>query len=188
MIKIQSFKSRAAVLIGLVFFVGALQASPITYTYTGNSFTYQSGSYTTQNFIHATFTLDEAMGANLSRVSLAPTSFDVSDGVQTFTDQSPGLGTEMFMFWTDAFGTIVHWNLAVGVDRDFIETSNVNSGVLDFSHLDTGVKGTGYNENSSGTWAITASTAVPEPASILLVACALLAAAVGHRSGRRRAA
>lgn len=97
--------------------------------------------------------------------------------MQTFTDQSPGLGAEIFRFWTDSFGTIIHWNLAVGVDRNFIETSNVSNGVLDFSHLDTGARGTGYNESSGGTSAITAATEVPEPAPMLLVVFALLAGA-----------
>jgi hypothetical protein len=160
-----------------LFFVAlvcsAAFADSVTYSYTGNDFTGGSVNYASTNgsSITGTLTLSGALGADapLSDISTLLTGFSFSDGVNTISGASLS-GSDNVALATDLSGAISFW--AIDLFSGSLELSSYNAlgtvqdqsciGCLDtptsYAFTDTGIP---------GTWK---STAVPEPATILLLA------------------
>ena len=154
----------------------ALPICPATYTYTGNDFTFFNAPYTGSDSVTGSVTFASALSSVGSFHGFTATAFSFSDGVQTITDATPGVGST-FDFKTDASGTIIGWEIVVDIGSvlaDNITTQNGPAGIFDSGEIN--------NDNSSGTifrdpgtWVSSlSSTSVPEPATISLF-CAGLA-------------
>ena len=63
-----------------------------TYVYTGNPFTFVTGSYSTSDFVTAMITLASPLAANTPLTAVTPIAFSLSDGVQTFNGPNPLIG------------------------------------------------------------------------------------------------
>ncbi len=72
------------------FLLATLTASPawavVTYTYIGNDFTSVAGPVTTSDHISITVSLATALQVNTANQQVAPTSFTISDGVQSVSN------------------------------------------------------------------------------------------------------
>ena len=115
-------KSKVAILIAATVSLSALgtarAGASAVYTYTGNDFTFflsprgSANPYTTSDRVTASIVLSTALGDNLAFMNVAPTSFSISDGVNTITQASGG-STNLFKFSTNASGRITDWNIDV---------------------------------------------------------------------------
>ena len=163
---------------------GVANASAI-YDYTGNDFTLVSGPYTTADSIMGSLTLSAPLGDNLNLVTVTPSAFSFSDGVQSIS-ASNGSGTSSFLFSTDATGNITQWdvNLCISPCSDLIQiqtTSNLSIGTFD---LGTNDAGTGINNLSPGVWSSPSVT--PLPGALPLFATGLgLTSLFGWRRKRK---
>jgi hypothetical protein len=170
----------------------ALQSSPAAHanvilTYTGNNFTSFISPYTGTDKVTASITLAAPLGDNLSLGPVTPIAFSLSDGVQTITNQTPGLIDQTFSFATDAMGNISDWF----VDVDFSSPTGTGDIVtggptrpLDTAGI-TNASGNADASNSGmpGTWPGTTS-AVPEPSTVTVLGAGLLG--LGLLRWRRR--
>ena len=93
-------------LLGLLAFMSLLGFSPASadtiYTYTGNDFTSNSGSFTDADKVTGTIDLATALGDNSGSVEISPVSYSFSDGVQTLTNSNSSLSGYLA---TNAVGT-----------------------------------------------------------------------------------
>jgi hypothetical protein len=152
----------------------SVQAVPTTYQYTGNHFTFATGSYTTSDFVSGMVTLAGPLPPNLTLTAVFPTAFTFSDGVQTFT--APTSAT--FLFATGPTGAIVDWSIIIGADPSFRITTNI------FSDQGTVLDSTGFNSNNPGAWVNV--TSVPDTGSSLsLMTLTLMALGVAAALGRK---
>jgi hypothetical protein len=109
---------KTAGLSGIILLFGSvLNASPVTYSYTGDAFTDFSGSYSSaaETNITVSVTFASALGANVTEIPVSPLSFQITDGATTLTDQSADIdnaGT-LFEFGTDGAGDIDAWIIEV---------------------------------------------------------------------------
>jgi hypothetical protein len=177
--RIRLFAFLAAVLLPL-----PCVADTVTYTYTGDTFTYVVGPYTTSDFFTAQITLSAPLADNLPYfTSVTPISFSFSDGVQTITEATASLPNSVFFFATDGTGTISYWNIRVSDPSviDELGTYNESNGLhLDYGYLDGGVS-IGVS-STLGTWTSTSDIAVaPEPSSLMLVATGIVGVAASIR-------
>lgn len=108
---------RALVLAGLAA-PALAQASPVTYTYTGNPFTnllnnfqgLAAAQYTTADRITGSFVLPQALAPGLVGVFVVPTSFSFTEGHHVFNESDVTLDSNSyFKVWTDASGNISDW-------------------------------------------------------------------------------
>jgi hypothetical protein len=149
-----------------VLTAAAVQATPITYTYTGTLFTQVSGPYTTSDKVTGSLSFTDALAPNLSLTSVTPLAFSFFDGVQTI-DSSNSTSVDV-RFTTNSTGAITGWLLQFFSNTGRIETANTIVG-LDLGQLapfDTGATGSvqfpgGLNP---GTWSAT-TTSVPDAGS-----------------------
>jgi PEP-CTERM motif len=157
-----------------------------TYTYAGEPFTSFRGVCGNCLEIFGSFTVPELLGAGLSSALITPMSFSFSDIQNTLTDTNTRQGS--FTISTDARGNIISWDIllleSLGSDSLFLGTENDSFAVNDFDELASSVLlHEASNTGSPGTWTMsTASSAVPEPSSLLLLATGLLSAiGAAHR-------
>jgi hypothetical protein len=150
------------------------------YTYTGNNFDnfdYANTSYSTSDFISLSFDVEAPLAANLSTVMLTPTSYTVSDGVETLNQMT--VSESIFIFSTDASGNINDWNLVFEIlDEDRAILTYWHPGLIDGGDASLNGFGDGaWNVNSPGTWtsSTTPPSTVPEPSTLLLLGSGLLA-------------
>ena len=66
--------------------------------------------YTTSDRVTASIVLSTTLGDNLDFMNVAPTSFSISDGVNTITQAGP---YTVFEFSTNASGRITDWSIDV---------------------------------------------------------------------------
>ena len=151
--------------------MSALQAAT-TYTYVGNNYNDVTSPYTTSMHVSMTIVLANPIGANLSNVTLSPTSFVVSNGVNSFT-QANGTGT-FDSVDTDASGIPIHWAFSFTASANIFNT--VETYNLDGFQLDRGA-GPGNSSfergrffNSPGTMTVSNQSTAPEPSSLSLMA------------------
>jgi hypothetical protein len=90
-----------------VLTAAAVQATLITYTYTGTPFTTVNGPYTTNDKVTGFLELTSALGANLGPglTAVTPLAFSFSDGVQTI-DSSNSTSVDV-RFTTNSTGAII---------------------------------------------------------------------------------
>jgi len=96
-----------------IAYPASVQAVPTTYHYTGHHFTEADGPYTTSMFVTAMVTLAGPLGANMPLTEVTPTAFTLFDGVQTISNTTPDLATQVFRFATNACGEITFWEIGV---------------------------------------------------------------------------
>jgi hypothetical protein len=115
-----------------------------------------------------------------------PTPFIFSDGVQTITNLTPGLGLVTFHFQTGPTGAISDWNVDVRLLGGAEEISTIKevSQTIDFGLIE-GV-GFGQNTDNPGVWATAAG--VPDAGSTLtLMTLTLMALGLVARRFQRAA-
>lgn len=149
--------------IGLFAFTSATVRADYIYTYTGQHYTNVTGSYSTSNYVTVSFTLSSLLGNNFDNI-LTPTVFSFSDGVQTFTQNTPP-SSDAFHITTDASGAITNWFLQVAVGASNIQSFNDlrYSGVIQDGSNIGNSSNNGRNRNCAGTWSVTSS--VPDAGS-----------------------
>ena len=170
----------------------AVQANPITYTYTGTPFTSVSGPYTTSDKVTGFVELMDPLGPNLGPglTSVTPLAFSFFDGVQTI-DSSNATSVDV-RFTTNSTGAITAWLVQFFSNTGRISTVNsiVGQDLGQLVPFDTGPFGSviypgGLNP---GTWTAT-TTSVPDAGStfgLLLLSAAVLG--VATRQFKRAAA
>ncbi len=196
----QNFATAIALLAGALW--GASANASTIYDYAGQHFTYEwqqgnylvlNESYSASDSINGSLTLSTALGDNLNGVTLTPTAFSFSDGLQTLTNLNTNQNT--FQVWTNAAGQIVEWNISVGVIDGLTSAASIttqnppNPGfVQDISTIEVCgtlsssagqcVQGAGYNQIFGqvvylpGVWTV-ASAPVPLPSTLTLLGLGL---------------
>jgi hypothetical protein len=187
-------QSKFAILIAATASLSALGAASASasavYTYTGNPFTAVISPYTTSDSVTASIVLSAALSDNLSFANVAPTSFTMSDGVQTIN--TANVFSSIFQISTDSSGKIVAWDIvSEGLNGEIISDLKVPS--TDEGFL-IGPGSTflalGRNQGNPGTWAGPNQPIVtPLPAALPLFATGLaMTGLLGWRKKRKAAA
>ena len=177
-------------LLGLLAFMSLLGFSPASadtiYTYTGNDFTSNSGSFTDADKVTGTIDLATALGDNSGSVEISPVSYSFSDGVQTLTNSNSSLSGYLA---TNAVGTPVMWDLLIQLPDYLGEVSSKAIGPLpedqeDFAYVQQASYSFGSNSDP-GNWTTTTSVAAtPLPATLPLFAGGL--GFVGYLTRRKK--
>jgi hypothetical protein len=178
-----------------------LAASTITYTYTGNDFTFaQPPTYSKSDSVSGYFTLASPLGDSLVDYSFTPTIYSFTDGVQTFTNASPP-STVTFAVDTDLSGNISEWYVflqnpdpgSTTSQTYTVETgygSDVTALTRDFGNVPVGqAEGQGGNSFDQGSWKASSSgggSTVPEPSNVALVGLGLLGIGLVRRKMQQR--
>ena len=165
-----------------LFSVTAVQAVPTTYDYTGNTFNFTIGSYTTSDFVTAMVTLANPLPANMAPTVVTPTAFSLSDGVQTITNLTAL--SSFFKFATGPTGQITEWGIEVKISDERISTNNQPN----TETIDTGSSSSGFGEiiGNPGVW--TRAAAPDAGSSFALLSLSLTALGVAARQFKRAAA
>jgi hypothetical protein len=148
-------------------------------TYTGNDFnSFSAGqtTYTTADKVTASINLASPLGDDHPFFTVTPLAFSISDGVQTLTNKTPGVG-DVFVFETNSTGVITFWDFHAGVGA----TSTVGSvnllfppgEVFDFGNMTLPTIGfqQGAVHGDPGSFI---ATTVPEPPTVSLLGGGLL--------------
>jgi hypothetical protein len=150
------------------------------YTYTGNDFTDISGStYSDTDSINGWFSTALALGDNLSDAGITPTAFNFSNGVEDYTNTTPGIESGFYIS-TGNNGQITQWAWYVEnteTEEVIIESYGDYGGTTyDITYNENA--GTGAdNENDAGLW----NASVPEPSALILLLTSLLGVAFVSR-------
>jgi len=155
----------------------------VVYTYTGNDFTSVTAPYATSDFISGSLTLELALAPDLSFSPITPLSYTFTDGIQSYSSDAPPPEFS-FDVGTDANGNIDQWYFLLGTgapDNSFISTGTS----ADNDSLDNGAA-SGQNADDAGTWSSNLPSVTPEPGSLTMVACALMAIGAVRRRSQRR--
>jgi len=163
-----------------VLTAAAVQATPITYTYTGTPFTSVTGPYTTSDKVTGSVELMSPLGPNMSLTPVTPLTFSFFDGVQTINNSSSNFAT--ISFATGPTGAITGWLVELGTNTGFIGTVNTiaafDSGQLLPLGTGSGIVLFAFNP---GTWTST-TTSVPDACSTFgLLSLAVTALGVATR-------
>jgi hypothetical protein len=153
-------------------------ADTYTYTYTGLDFTNVDGSYTTSDFVSASFTLSAPLTDSFGSgegSSVAPLSWSFSDGFQSVNSTESVFGTT-FKVATNASGQIVGWDIVADIDssqfiQSFYDGASEDSNFA-YDYFAGGGDGSssGPNGTPPGSWSGPGgSTVTPEPSSLLLL-------------------
>ena len=164
----------------------AVQATPITYTYTGTPFTTVTGPYTTSDKVTGSVELMTPLGPNMSLTSVTPLSFSFFDGVQTIDSSS--FTFVIMSFATGPTGAIAGWLVQVGTNTGIIQTAN---SIAAFDSGQLQARGAGFGEvvfaENPGTWSTT--TSVPDAGSTFaLLSLSVTALGLATRQFKRAAA
>ena len=136
----------------------------VSYVYSGHGFVNVSPPYTTSDSVSGQLTLASALAPDLtSLTAVSPLSFSISDGPETISNSTPGVGSE-FLFKTDASGAITAWAVVLDVTSVYdFSIATVDSpgvyGVYDSAQHGGGTE-EGIVENQAGVWSL--ASAVPE--------------------------
>jgi hypothetical protein len=185
---------RPILLSALLLLLPAPTFADTVYTYTGNTFTTflaepgaPSNAYNTLNSVSGSFTVSSPLAANLSSYEFTPTAYSFTDGVNTFDTAPESVVNSFFEVWTDSSGDITAWVINMGNELyggtgeiatygEYVTGPGVS--LEDFgSHWstpnDVDTESVGFSLNNPGVWTSNApplSSAVPEPASLTLIA------------------
>jgi hypothetical protein len=174
---------------GGVLTAAAVQATPITYTYTGTPFTTVTAPYTTSDKVTGSVELMTPLRPNMSLTSVTPLAFSFSDGVQTINSFPLNFAT--IKFGTGPTGAITQWIVQLGSDTGgSIQTVNT------IAAFDSGGQvvppGGGFGRVvfavNPGTWT-SATTSVPDTGSTFgLLSLSITALGIATRQFKRAAA
>ena len=178
------------------------------YTYTGNDFTFADGPFTTSDSITGSFTVTTPLADNLSFATVSFNSYSFSGGVDTLTNlnsfpMSNSNAPFAFAVSTNASGDIIAWSIDIqgnsgtSVANDNISTYN-NAPIdnspqtMDFASdcsptncFQPGFPlSFGQNQDDPGTWAVSATSSVPEPSTWAMMILGF--AGVGFMAYRRK--
>jgi hypothetical protein len=179
-------------LLGLLAFMSLLGFSPANadtiYTYTGNGFTSNSGSFTDADSVTGTIDLAIGLGDNSGLVEISPVSYSFSDGVQTLTNSNSSMSVSSYLI-TNAVGTPVLWDVLVRANDLSGEVSSTVQMYVQEDFVFAQQASYSFASNSDpGTWS-TSVTATPLPAALPLFASGLGALGLlGWRRKRKAAA
>jgi hypothetical protein len=181
----------AAVIAQAALFAVSPASAQVVYKYTGNNFTNVfAPGYTTSDKITGTLTLSSALPDSLSILTNEAglvTSYSFSDGVNSFVSPCCDTGNQtVFDFTTDSSGNITGWTVTLETDDNLTGDMTTQSGASAFDQSLTGGVLGGSNDGSPGVWTLeSASSAVPEPASWMLLVMGFGALGWRARSGRK---
>lgn len=164
-----------------------LAAGGTLYQYTGNPFTSAIGDYTTGDRITGTLTFATPLAPGLvsTDVTASVVAYSFSDGVQAYTEATPGVGETVFVS-TDSNGDIVQsWNVSLTIDS----THSMRTRGEPVSSNDFGENSSisfGGNTDSPGTWQTIAAPEIPAmgPLAVAVLAALLVLAALAARTKR----
>ena len=147
----------------------------VTYTYTGNHYTYASGVFNYSDRITGSVVFATVLRGNLVNQTVAPVTFSFSDGYDTIT-QATAVGVTFEDFTTSVSGAITQWAVILNDGYDGMQTLNnpvVSSAIYDASLVFL-YNWEGSNLNSPGTWSLPPSEPVPEPSTFAGLGSSLL--------------
>jgi hypothetical protein len=168
-----------------VLTAAAVQATPITYTYTGTPFTTVTGPYTTSDKVTGSVELMNPLGPNMSLTFVTPLAFSFFDGVQTINSSSFTFANMSFA--TGPTGAITQWIVQVGTNTGIIQTAN-SIAAFDSGRLLPDGTGSGLVvfQPNPGTWS---TTSVPDAGTTFgLLSLSVTALGVATRQFKRAAA
>ena len=167
-------------------------AAPVTYTYTGPAFTTFTGiaACGVQCNLSGSFTVSSALTGGLTNVTITPTSFSFTDGLNTLTNlntMDAGDQALFLLFSTNGAGQITQWEITLqDISVAQFETLSSISGGIPEDKTWIGNPGTttgtalvdGIAGGPSGSWVpstpSTPPSLTPEPTSLLLLSTGLL--------------
>jgi hypothetical protein len=156
-----------------------------TYVYTGNPFTTAVAPYSTNDFVTAMVTLASPLGANMPLTQVTRLAFSLSDGVETITDQTLGVGST-FDFATGPTGKITEWYVAVDIfpfpTGEIRTRSQPGEQAYDWG-ISRGQEGSVFDH--PGTWTTGAPSAPDAGSSLALLSLSLTALGVTARQFKR---
>src|ERR1700726_686907 len=96
---------------GSVLVFSLAYAAPVTYTYTGNPFTTDTGTYTCppECSFSGSFTVSSPLAGSLSYASITPTAFSFTDGNTTWNVADTIAAQDFFLISTNPAGAITNW-------------------------------------------------------------------------------
>jgi len=176
-----------------------LEAVPVTYLYEGRNFEFVDGPYATSMNIIGSFTVSNPIPSlAFGDVSGLLTDFSFFDGIFTYASTNPDLfiGPVGFNVATDASGMIIEWDIDLGIGFPFPaaigSTAHGLGSTATFDSIglsectivdppfctDSQQVGGAFVEGR-GTWSVQSS--VPEPATAVLTAFALVGLSLARR-------
>jgi hypothetical protein len=174
-----------------IFPTDARAATATVYSYSGNAFTTLAQSpFDSTMSISGSFTMPDALAPNQSFVSISPSSFSFSDGLNSTFNPITNLNALVVIFQsiqTDSFGNISSWFIQVTAG-DFSVPGQQSNTIISFNNTDVGLLQTctqfvgtsctnlstsqAIRGNAPGTWSF-APVATPLPAALPLFATGL---------------
>lgn len=177
--KQMAFPTWVALLLGLACLGSAKARADVTYTYTGNPFTYAEYPFTTSQSVTGSFVLSQPLADSLSFATITPLSFIFIDGEQSIASTNAYQGT--FSVSTDSAGVIDAWNISLASQPSSVVPEIVTAyyGPGDLGNSDMGFYPTGigyaYVRDAPGTWAVSSViSSVPEPSALWILGSGLL--------------
>jgi hypothetical protein len=172
---------------GLACLAPLAQASNITYSYTGNPYTYLDGFVCTQPLcgIQGSLTLAAPLAANLSHALVSPSSFNFTNGADSYTQNNVLLPT--FSFTTDATANIIGWSIILQTPSSWTHTFAGPGFAYAEDTVQENYVNNPYVYYNPGKWTSSGATSeTPEPATWALLGTGVLgllgmAAANGRR-------
>ena len=164
----------------------------VTYTYTGNPFTYFDGSvYAPGDYVHGSFTFDTPSEPNIdpgftTYLDTDLVDYSVTDGVYTYNPANND-GESGLLMEVDARGNVVLWTFFLDSAAGYTAVSNNTEpypyffaedfGELNAPNATPPVFSFGEVDNNPGTWSgPNPTTPTPEPSTLVMICTGMMGA------------